>query len=85
MNIVTIENEEKSIIGSKLWISAISGEKIVNSLAGKLQKPFAVAAKSTGNKSTLHRKQMQKPDEIPNVAKSTRNGNSNDPFKGSPI
>ena len=84
MNIVTIENEEKSIIGSRLWISATSGEKIVKSLAGKLQKPSAVAAKSTGNKSKLQRKQMQKADEMPNFAKSTRNGNSHDSIEGSP-
>jgi hypothetical protein len=58
---------------------------MVASLAGKLQNPSAVAAKSTGNKSRLQRKQMQKADEIPNFANRTRKGNNHDSIEGSSL
>jgi hypothetical protein len=82
VNIVIIERDEKSIIGSKLCISATSGEKMVAILAGKLLKISALCAKSAGHKSRLQIKQMRRADDIPNFANITRQGNVHESIEG---
>jgi len=72
--IPTAARAVNNAIGNGGSYSAITGAKIVKSLAKKLHIPSAVAQKSVGNTYTVEQYDKLKPPEMPNLANKTKIG-----------